>query len=58
MKTIVSFGDNANDLPMFAESDYAFAVERADENIKASADGVVPGGLGILSFIKDHVTQE
>jgi len=58
VKTIVSFGDNANDLPMFAESDYAFAVERADENIKASADGVVPGGLGILSFIKDHVTQE
>lgn len=53
-ETIVCFGDNSNDLPMFAESDYAFAVERATEEVKAAADGVIPGGMGVIEFIKDH----
>lgn len=56
-ETIVSFGDNGNDLPMFAESDYAFAVENASEAIKSAADGVIPGGLGVLKFIRDHVGE-
>ena len=54
-KTIVSFGDNGNDLPMFAESDYAFAVDRAIDRVKSSADGVVPSGMGVLEFIKNHI---
>ena len=54
---IVSFGDNNNDLPMFAESDYAFAVERAGDAVKAAADGVIPGELGVLEFIKNHMTE-
>ena len=53
-KTIVSFGDNGNDLPMFAESDYAFAVERAADSVKAAADGVIPGGMGVIEFIREH----
>ena len=54
-KTIVSFGDNGNDLSMFAESDYSFAVERAGDKIKAAADGVIPGELGIIDFIRNHI---
>ena len=53
-KTIVCFGDNSNDLPMFAESDYAFAVERAADAVKAAADAVIPGGLGVIEFIREH----
>ncbi len=53
-KTIVCFGDNSNDLPMFAESDYAFAVERAADAVKAAADAVIPGGMGVIEFIREH----
>lgn len=55
---IVSFGDNNNDLSMFAESDYAFAVERAGDAVKAAANGIIPGELGVLEFIKNHIKQE
>jgi len=54
-ETIVAFGDNDNDLPMFEESDYAFAVEDATERLKNAADGVIPGRLGVLEFIKNHI---
>ena len=54
-KTVVSFGDNGNDLAMFEESDYAFAVERAADHVKAYANGVVPSGMGVLEFIKNHI---
>lgn len=53
-KTIVCFGDNSNDLPMFAESDYAFAVERAADAVKAAADAAIPGGMGVIEFIREH----
>jgi hydroxymethylpyrimidine pyrophosphatase-like HAD family hydrolase len=53
-KTVVCFGDNGNDLPMFAESDYAFAVERAADAFKAAADAVIPGGMGVIEFIREH----
>ena len=53
-ETIVCFGDNGNDLPMFAESDYAFAVERAADAVKAAADAVIPGGMGVIEFIREH----
>jgi len=55
VRTVVSFGDNGNDIAMFEESDYAFAVERAADHIKAAADGVVPSGMGVLEFIKNHI---
>lgn len=54
-KMIVSFGDNGNDIPMFEESDYAFAVDRAIDRVKSYADGVVPSGMGVLEFIKNHI---
>jgi HAD superfamily hydrolase (TIGR01484 family) len=54
-RTVVSFGDNGNDLPMFEESDFAFAVDRAADHVKAAADGVVAPGMGVLEFIKNHI---
>jgi hydroxymethylpyrimidine pyrophosphatase-like HAD family hydrolase len=53
-RTVVCFGDNGNDLPMFAESDYAFAVECAADSVKEAADGIIPGGMGVIEFIRKH----
>ena len=53
-KTVVCFGDNGNDLPMFAECDYAFAVQRAADAVKDAADAVIPGGMGVIEFIRKH----
>ena len=39
---IVSFGDSVNDLPMFAVSDEAYAVENAVEELKSHATGIIP----------------
>lgn len=38
---VVSFGDNFNDLSMFAASDACFAVANAKEEVKARAGGVI-----------------
>jgi hydroxymethylpyrimidine pyrophosphatase-like HAD family hydrolase len=38
---IVCFGDNLNDLPMFAVADEAYAVANAKEEVKAAATGVI-----------------
>ena len=54
-ETIVSFGDNGNDLPMFEESDYAFAVSNANDKVKAAASGITEPGLGVLDFIAKHI---
>jgi hydroxymethylpyrimidine pyrophosphatase-like HAD family hydrolase len=40
---------------MFAECDYAFAVERAADAVKEAADAVIPGGMGVIEFIREHV---
>lgn len=39
---VVCFGDNLNDLPMFAESDIKIAVDNAKPELKAVADFIVP----------------
>ncbi len=38
---IVSFGDNLNDLPLFAASDESYAVEGAKDEVKAKACGII-----------------
>ena len=53
-RTVVCFGDNGNDLPMFSESDYAFAVDRAADAVKDAADGIISGGMGVIEFIRNH----
>ena len=40
-KTVVGFGDNHNDLPLFAACDVKIAVENAADTIKAQADMII-----------------
>lgn len=51
---VVVFGDNGNDLPMFAESDFSAAVENASEEVKAAADIVIGSAEsgGVIDFIE------
>ena len=41
VRRLVGFGDNLNDLPMFAVCDEAYAVANAREEVKAAATGVI-----------------
>lgn len=51
---IVSFGDSVNDLPMFAVSDEAYAVENAVEELKSHATGMIPSNDndGVAEFLE------
>lgn len=40
---MVCFGDGKNDIPLFQAADEAYAVENADEELKALATGIIPG---------------
>ncbi len=58
-ETVVAFGDNRNDLPMFAESDIAIAVANAPEEVKGAADLVI-GGVdegGVVSFLEERLGE-
>lgn len=53
-ETLVVFGDNRNDLPMFEASDFACAVENAPDEVKAAADLVI-GSVdigGVVGFLE------
>lgn len=54
---VVSFGDAVNDIPMFQVSDECYAVENAVEELKAMADGVIPGNDadGVAVWLKENV---
>ena len=45
-KTVIAFGDNRNDIPMFEEADIAVAVETAVEEAKAAADTTTSSVVG------------
>lgn len=51
---IVSFGDSVNDIPMFAVSDEAYAVENAVEELKSHATGMIPSNDndGVAEFLQ------
>ncbi len=57
---LVVFGDNSNDLPMFAESDFCCAVENASEEVKAAADLVIGSAEsgGVIDFIEKLASRE
>ncbi len=42
---IIAFGDNLNDLPMFAASDVCYAVENAKDAVKSAASEVIASNL-------------
>ena len=51
--TIVAFGDEINDLPLFESSDYAVAVANAAQEVKAAADSLTGSNInhGVLEWI-------
>lgn len=60
-KRIVCFGDNVNDLPMFAVADESYAVENAREEVKAASTGVIGSNveMGVVRYlIKNAVMEE
>lgn len=57
---IVCFGDNVNDLPMFAVADESYAVKNAVDVVKTAATGVVGSNieLGVVRFLQDKALRE
>lgn len=57
---IVSFGDNLNDLPMFAQSDYTLAVANAKEDVKRRANEVIGSNQqdGVARWLQAHFEKE
>lgn len=57
---IVSFGDSANDIPMFSVSDEAYAVENAVEELKSHATGIIPSNDndGVAEFLQKRFCED
>ena len=53
---IVAFGDNLNDLPLFAAADECYAVANAKEELKAVATGVIGSNEedGVARWLTEH----
>jgi hydroxymethylpyrimidine pyrophosphatase-like HAD family hydrolase len=52
---IVAFGDGANDLPLFAIADEAYAVAGATDEVKAAATDVLDGDDSVARFLADRL---
>ena len=54
---VVCFGDNVNDLSMFAASDERYAVANARDEVKSAADGVIGSNTecGVGVWMREHV---
>ncbi|MBQ8185514.1 MAG: HAD hydrolase family protein [Clostridia bacterium] len=53
-ETVIAFGDNRNDIPMFEAADHAVAAETAVEEAKAAADETTPTVIGwIEAYCKE-----
>jgi hydroxymethylpyrimidine pyrophosphatase-like HAD family hydrolase len=57
--TLVCFGDNHNDLPMFAVADTALAVANAVPELRAAASSVIGANTadGVARWISDHARR-
>ncbi len=55
-KTVVCFGDNLNDIPMFEASDIRVAVSGAHPELKTRADAIAHDGVTawIVQYLKDN----
>ena len=55
-REIVAFGDNLNDLSLFAACDKGYATANAREELKAAAAGIVGANTedGVARFLRDH----
>lgn len=56
---VVAFGDNLNDLPMFAEADIKVAVGNARDEVKAAADYVIGTNDedGVAKWLFDEISR-
>lgn len=56
---VVAFGDNLNDLPMFAQADKKIAVGNAREEVKAAADIVIGTNdeEGVAEWLHDEMSR-
>ena len=56
---VVAFGDNLNDLPMFAQADKKIAVGNAREEVKAAADIVIGtnDNDGVAKWLHDEMSR-
>lgn len=54
--TIIGFGDNYNDIPLFEACDEGYAVENAVEELKKNATGIVSTNIsdGVARFIAER----
>ncbi|MBQ4043650.1 MAG: HAD family hydrolase [Clostridia bacterium] len=54
---IVSFGDGANDIPLFSVSDECYAVENADQSLKRIATGIIGScdDDGVARFLSGRI---
>ncbi|MCL1854783.1 MAG: HAD family hydrolase [Clostridia bacterium] len=55
-RRIVGFGDNLNDLPLFAGCDVRVAVENAKAEVKSAADAICGAndGDGVVKWLEEH----
>ena len=60
IQRIVCFGDNPNDLPMFAVADESYAVGNAKAEVKRAATGVIGSNeeLGVVRYIMENAARE
>ncbi|MCL1951239.1 MAG: GNAT family N-acetyltransferase [Oscillospiraceae bacterium] len=56
---IIGFGDNLNDIPLFAACDDAWAVSNAKAELKAAATGVIGSNEedGVVQFLRFHIRK-
>ena len=59
VETMVGFGDNLNDLPLFEACDFCCAVANARDELKAVADVIIDENNddGVVRWIESHVRQ-
>ncbi len=57
-KHMVAFGDNLNDLPLFAAADESYAVSNAHERVRATATGVIASNTenAVVRFLQENTS--
>lgn len=55
---MVAFGDNLNDLPLFAAADESYAVSNAHERVRATATGVIASNAenAVVRFLQENTS--
>ena len=59
-ESVVGFGDNSNDLPMFKACDVRVAVRNAKDDVRAAADCICPSYAedGVVKWIERNISED